>query len=189
MKKSLLKKIAITTSILSTTAFATSVSAETINVQSGDTIWKLAQEHNVAMQDIIETNDLSSTSLYVGQPLTIPEDQYTVQSGDTLWIISQKFNTSVTAIKRENRLSSNMLYVGQTLSIPESSSRPSSYQVQHGDTLWIISQKFDVSIQEIMDWNNLSSTYLYQGQTLHLEEQETSLSNEIIQTCIGSLGI
>ena len=41
------------------------------------------------------------------------------------------------------------------------------YRVQLGDTLWIISQKHNLTIQNIMDYNNLSSSTIYIGQKLH----------------------
>lgn len=42
------------------------------------------------------------------------------------------------------------------------------YRVQPGDTLWIISQKHNLTIQNIMDYNNLSSSMIYVGQKLSL---------------------
>ncbi|QHE53908.1 C40 family peptidase [Pontibacillus sp. HMF3514] len=188
MKKTFLKKLAFATSILSCTAFATSVSAQSITVQSGDTLWKLAQKHDVSTHELIETNNLSSPTLHIGQSLTIPNDMYTVQSGDSLWKVSQRFNTSIQAIKRENQLSSNVLHAGQALSIPEQASTASTYDVQYGDTLWIISQKFGVSIQNIMNWNNLSSTQLYPGQTLHLKNQQNYLATNMIETAKQYMG-
>jgi len=115
MKKSLLKKIAFATSILSCWAFATSVNAQSITVQSGDSLWKLAQKHDVSTHDLIEANNLSSNTLHIGQSLTIPNNMYTVQSGDSLWKVSQKFNVPIQNIMDWNDLSSTRLYPGQTL--------------------------------------------------------------------------
>ena len=42
------------------------------------------------------------------------------------------------------------------------------YRVQPGDTLWIISQKHNLTIQNIMDYSNLSSSTIYIGQELSL---------------------
>lgn len=119
MKKSFLKKVALTTTILSSSAFGVNVSAQSITVQSGDTLWKLAQKHDISTNTLIETNNLSSTVLRVGQSLTIPNNTYTVQNGDSLWKVGQKFNVSVQDIMDWNQLSSTYLYPGQTLQLKE----------------------------------------------------------------------
>ncbi|OAN10098.1 N-acetylmuramoyl-L-alanine amidase [Exiguobacterium undae] len=41
-----------------------------------------------------------------------------------------------------------------------------SYKVLPGDTLWSISQKHQISVKQIMDWNNLSSHFIYVGDIL-----------------------
>ncbi len=42
------------------------------------------------------------------------------------------------------------------------------YYVKKGDSLWKISQKFNVSISKLKKWNNLKSYTLYQGQKLFI---------------------
>ncbi len=130
MKKSLLKKIAFATSILSCTAFVASVSAQSITVQSGDTLWRLAQKHNVSTDTLIETNNLSTNVLQVGQSLTIPNDTYTVQPGDTLWIVSQKSGVSIQNIMDWNGLSSTQLYQGQTLHMKKQANHLADNMIQ-----------------------------------------------------------
>lgn len=41
-----------------------------------------------------------------------------------------------------------------------------SYKVLPGDTLWSISQKYQISVKQIMDWNDLSSHFIYVGDLL-----------------------
>lgn len=48
-------------------------------------------------------------------------------------------------------------------------SAQSSYTVQSGDTLWAISQKHNVSVQEIKGWNDLSSDLIFPNQQLSVE--------------------
>lgn len=161
-------------------------------VQSGDTLWKVAQKFNVTTQVIIEANNLDPTKyLYIGQKLTIPGQStvqpeqpatgtttYFVQSGDTLWKVAQKFGVTTQAIVDTNKLDpTKYLYIGQKLIIPVSvppvepvqPAQPTTttYSVVSGDTLWKIAQKFGVTTQAIMDANNLDPTkYLYVGQKL-----------------------
>lgn len=43
-----------------------------------------------------------------------------------------------------------------------------TYKVKNGDTLWDIANVNDVSIENLMTWNELGSTLIYPGQTIHV---------------------
>ena len=45
---------------------------QTYIVKSGDSLWKIAQDYKVNVNDLIRLNNLSSTILSIGQPLLIP---------------------------------------------------------------------------------------------------------------------
>jgi LysM repeat protein/outer membrane protein assembly factor BamB len=145
-------------------------------VQSGDTLWKIAQKFNVTTQAIIDANNLDPAKyLYIGQKLTIPGQApvstttYIVQSGDTLWKVAQKFGVTTQAIVDANKLDpTSYLYIGQKLIIPAvAQPTTTTYTVIAGDTLWKIAQKFGITTQAIVDANKLDPTaYLYVGQKL-----------------------
>jgi len=113
--------------------------------------------------------------------------RYRVRSGDYLGKIARKYGVRVSQIKKWNGLRSNNLKIGQRLTIyprkPVTSSNKkvttnqpkkvintegkSTYRVQKGDSLWSISQKFPgVSVQNIKEWNDISSNKLKIGMTL-----------------------
>ena len=88
----------------------------------------LKEEFNTTVIDITRLNNLTGTSLSIGQRLLIPSSSsdnlssgtgitYVVQRGDSLYSIARKFNTSVDEIRRRNNLVSNLLSVGQILII------------------------------------------------------------------------
>ena len=92
----------------------------THTVQSGDTLWLLAQRYGTTVAAIKALNNLTSDMLMIGQVLKIPSSSsvtHTVQSGDTLWLLAQRFGTTVNAIKTLNNLTSDMLMIGQVLRI------------------------------------------------------------------------
>jgi len=98
--------------------------------------------------------------------------QYTVKSGDSLSEIAYRYGVEVTSIKRHNKLTSSMIRIGQQLIVPFSHSDVDPlrlakfsrtkliHTVKSGDNLWDISRKYKVKVQEIIDWNKLSSSSL-----------------------------
>ena len=52
--------------------------------------------------------------------------------------------------------------------VEESAKKPLIYTIEFGDVLGQIAIDYNVSVAQIMEWNNLSSTMIYQGQKLKL---------------------
>ncbi len=144
-------------------------------VQPGDSLWLIAQKYNTTVNAIKNLNGLTSDILSVGQVLQIPASQntstisYTVQPGDSLWLIAQKYNTTVDDIKQLNGLTGNLINVGQVLKIPASqASSYFSYTVKAGDSLWLIAQKYNTTVNAIKSLNGLTSDALSIGQVLKI---------------------
>lgn len=45
-------------------------------------------------------------------------------------------------------------------------------KVKDGDTLWGISQSYKVSVEDLKEWNQLSSDIIYEGERLHISQEE-----------------
>lgn len=147
-------------------------------VKKGDSLWSIASKNNTTVDNIKKLNNLSSNNLSVGQVLKLSYDTenedikksniYTVKKGDSLWLIANKYGTTVDELKSANNLKSNTLSIGQTLIIPEKNEGTSkiSYVVKKGDSLWLIANKYDTTVEKIKSTNNLKSNTLSIGQVL-----------------------
>ena len=117
--------------------------------------------------------------------------RYKVRSGDYLGRIASRYHVSVRQIMNWNHLRSNNIRVGQVLTIyqgggpapasassgqakpsqgnsaPAASGNYTIYTVKAGDSLFRISQRYGVTVKQIMDLNNCSSS-IKAGQKLKI---------------------
>ena len=147
-------------------------------VKKGDSLWSIASKNNTTVDNIKKLNNLSSNTLQIGQLLKLPgsseenevesENIYIVKKGDSLYSISKIYGISVDELKKANNLTSNNLSIGQTLIIPskKESTNQITYVVKKGDSLWLIANKYDTTIEKIKTTNNLTSNLLSIGQVL-----------------------
>jgi LysM repeat protein len=118
-------------------------SASTYTVKSGDTLSKIALQHNMSLKDLMTLNNLTGHLIFPGQVFKVSksagstsEEQnetsvsappassapsgnsvYVVKSGDTLSGIAAKHKSTVKQIKALNNLNSDLILVGQKLKV------------------------------------------------------------------------
>ena len=141
-------------------------------VKKGDSLYKIAQNYDTTVSEIMQLNNLTSTALSIGQVLEIPvknvsSNTYTVKSGDSLYKIAHNYNTTVNELKSLNNLTSNLLSIGQVLKIPVTNNN--IYVVKKGDSLYKIAQNNNTTVDELIRINNLGTTLLSIGQVLKLK--------------------
>ena len=95
--------------------------------------------------------------------------QITVRPGDTLWDLAHRHGTTVADIRQANGLTSDALRAGDVLVLPTgSTAAPASYVVKQGDTLYDIAVAFDLTVDDLIAFNDLDGIVIRPGMELHL---------------------
>lgn len=124
----------------------------------------------------------SLTALSAVAAVNISASEITVEAGDTLWSVSEGASKTVNEIKSLNNLTSDLIFPGDVLKVDaespsaapaeavEAEEDATTYTIEAGDTLFAIANQFDVTIDELKAWNNLSSDLIIAGKTIVVAE-------------------
>lgn len=167
-------------------------------VQSGDSLSVIAKRYGVTVDSLKTMNGLTSDVIYVGQILKLPYYTYTVVSGDSLSVIAKRYNSTVDQIRSYNNLTSDTIYIGQKLRIPVTQTADSTpvkedtvvapvqeetaptptetttYTVQSGDTLFLISKRFNTTVDKLKEANRLTTDTIFIGQKLTIPTNDVN---------------
>ncbi len=130
------------------------------------------EAHKYAKRGVVEPAGLTATQYHK------------IRSGETLSTIARKYGISVKTLKQWNGLKNNNIRAGRrlivgmasdgkatkkaTASTAKAVNKSQYHTVRKGETLWTISQKYDVTTQELKAANNLKSDKLSVGQKLSI---------------------
>lgn len=163
-------------------------------VQSGDTLSGIASRYGTTVQELVDINNIQNPDLiYPGEKLRILTNStiqgneeratgsiiYTVKRGNTLSQIARAYRVSVEHIVELNDIEDpNLIYPGEKLRITESNvtdlepidnSIEVYYVVKNGDTLYGIARRFGITLNEILEYNDIPNPDLiYPGQTIKI---------------------
>ncbi|MBC1521973.1 LysM peptidoglycan-binding domain-containing protein [Listeria aquatica] len=219
--------IATATAGIAVTAFAapTMASANSVVVESGDTLWGIANSNDTTVDSLKKLNNLDGDKIFPGQKLVISEAKSeqaekevsatwlnvrqgpsvdksiltSIQGGTKVTVLTSEDNgwnkisyadgktgyvngkylgeaKTATPVKTENTEVKASTQTEKTETVKEETTpaKPanlSNYTVKSGDTLWALSVKFGSSVQDLIAWNNLSSSSIYVGQTLAVKAE------------------
>ncbi len=138
----------------------------------GDSFFTIALRYNISVDALIAANPtINPKELQVGQEICIPAQTptvrpcpgrfYTVQSGESFTSIAKKFGYTLDVLLVINSgIKPEELRAGQQICLPPALSPDqvfcpggSIYIVKPEDTLFLISQKFDTSLPELLEAN------------------------------------
>ncbi|WP_338475954.1 LysM peptidoglycan-binding domain-containing protein [Tetragenococcus halophilus] len=162
-------------------------------VQAGDSVWLIADQNGITMNQLRDWNNIQNDFVYPGQKLTVSKGSssnnsnnnssssshnssggsYTVKAGDSVWLIADQNGITMDQLRDWNNIQNNFVYPGQKLTVSNgssssnnSSSSNTQHKVKSGDSLWMISQEYDISVSRLKSINNLNSDTIFIGQNL-----------------------
>jgi membrane-bound lytic murein transglycosylase D len=115
------------------------------------------------------------------------ENYYVVAKGDNLYIIAKKNNISVANLREWNTIIDNNVKVGSQLIVsnvslaeskeeekPKTELKNVEHVVEKGEYLGTIARKYNVTINNLLEWNSLSDTNIKLGDKLIVGKEEVS---------------
>ena len=111
----------------------------TYTVKSGDSLWKIAKNHNMSVSQLKNLNKLSNDMIFVGQKLVVSEKKQSAPS------------------QNQNKPSQNQV------------TRLSTYTVKSGDSVWKISHEHGMSMNELVSLNGIKNNLIFPGQVLKVK--------------------
>ena len=128
------------------------------------------------LQKLVAATAIVST-VGVGLAQIADADTYTVKKGDTLWDIAINNGTTVDQLMQDNNLTSSLIFPGDKLTYNTTVAQVAQakeegyYTVVLGDTLGKISNRFGVSVDQLVKLNNIDNPNLiYVGTVLKVSE-------------------
>ena len=165
-------------------------------VEAKETLFSLSQRYGAAIDAIVEINQISDSNLSVGTILKIPWSHgisHQVEPGQTLYALSKLYQVPVDTIKKLNGISGNEVEAGSTLLIvksPQVESKVSGdtadfdyHIVASEETLYGISRQYDLELDKLKDWNQISGNEVRIGDTLLIRQPQkkpvTTVTNKV----------
>lgn len=164
------------------------------SVKPGDTLYKIARDYNISLDDLIEANPgITPYMLMVGQviciplatpPVTCPEgNAYTIKPGDTFYKVARRFNVSLDALIEANpTIDPDRLLVGQRICIPLTTppvrcpENSIEYSIKSGDTLGKLAIRFNTTVAALRELNpEVEPENLRIGQKICIPQEAPAL--------------
>jgi len=160
-----------------------------LNVATGEiTLVNVESKKNAKAPVIVEE---SKVELISDENIT---DFHIVKEGETLLDVSRQYKVSLTELKRVNNLETTLINKGQTLRVKNFDAKMASaplgeasntskknnsnfHIVASGETLYSLSRRYNLSLNELKSKNNLNTNLIKVGQKLRVSS--FGMSNEV----------
>lgn len=170
-------------------------------VKEGDYLSVIAETYGVTTAELREWNGIEGDKILVGQKLKIYSDKkvtekkttnkkatyHVVEEGDNLSTIADAYDITVNDLKDWNDLENDKILVGQKLLVAEpkttkekttKTSKAKTHKVKEGENLTGIADKYDITIEDLREWNKLKKDVIVPGQELIVSKSTTKNKKE-----------
>ena len=161
---------------------------------------RLIQQYNLTQYDTPATSgNNGGTGTTPTNPTTPTKptngEKYTVKAGDSVYGIAKRYGISMNTLISWNNIKNNMIHPGDVLIVsakqttnpttPTNPTKPTNptnpttpannqtYTVKSGDSVWAISNRYGVSMANLVKWNNIRNNFIYPGQKLIVGQKST----------------
>lgn len=123
------------------------------------------------------TSTTTSTTVSSQTSSSAAGNTYTVASGDSVWSVANKHGISMDQFRSWNNIKNDFIYPGQkvvvkqggTAATTSTSATNGTYKVASGDSVWGIADKFGITTDQFIQWNNIQNNFIYPGQTVRVK--------------------
>ena len=154
-------------------------------VERGDNLYEIAQRFNTTVKDLKEINNLTKDLINPGDILIVdqiykPENiaffnRYKVKENDTVYSIAFSHNMNTNELMEINSLLNDSINEGDILFVYDTDNPVDEnvyYTVKSSDNLYEIANQFHVSVDDLINLNNLTTDKLQVGDTLIVLNKE-----------------
>ncbi len=154
-------------------------------VRPGETINRIARQYHLRPELILVWNHIKNTRmLKIGQELVL----YVVDKKGH----SDRMLTASSSYIEGKLVQSHTTDNGLVALVAQKKNRPDQtaqetfryYKIEHGDTLWNISQKFKTTPEQIKSWNKLKSDIIHPGDKLKVKEADQIVAERADNTIL-----
>lgn len=149
-------------------------------VQKGDSLWAIAQRHNVSMRKLMEANGLQENSkLHPEQVLIIPSVDVSIPQNSGMVADAKGAEKAAPATKSAKAESAKVAKAD--VAAKPVLKNGDSYEVQKGDSLYLIASRFNTTVAALKDSNGLKKDMIRDGQVLKIPGKgETTASSGLV---------
>lgn len=146
-------------------------------IAKGDNLGRISREYGVSVASLEELNSIQGANIQVGQVLMVPSRG--AASGLSLQNMSGSTAGGANTQPAAKPVTSNPTTPTPKPATVTADQNPSSggrkqHTVAKGETLYAVSRKYSVSVDQIRQWNGLTADGLKEGQKLWVSESGTA---------------
>ena len=147
-------------------------------IKSGDTLDAIARSAQTTVEELKAVNGIRGHLIYPGQKLLLPgtgvSTNFAIANRERQFVTYEESQFKPIKLIEEFQLvelngstaDAPLMGVSLNTDVADDLMVPTVHQVRRGDTLGLIAERYDVSVRDIQQWNNIRGTTIYINQEL-----------------------